>query len=136
MSDRVEQLGDDIAAFVRDAQADELDAALLVGRAVAEEFDSGRCRTHVDALAERCPKATEPWSYLAGLGFAGNRGDHDAIACSRLVGVEARGSMARASLASSVVTGNATFTRPLSAIGCRISRSRSTDADLVTMPTG
>jgi regulator of sirC expression with transglutaminase-like and TPR domain len=84
MSDRVEQLGDDIAAFVRDAQADELDAALLVGRAVAEEFDSGRCRTHVDALAERCPKATEPWSYLAGLGFAGNRGDHDAIACSRL----------------------------------------------------
>ena len=57
-------------------------------------------------------------------------------ASSRLSGVLARGSMARASFKSSVVTDSATFTSPRSAIGARMSRSRKTSADLVTMPTG
>ena len=55
---------------------------------------------------------------------------------SRLSGVLARGSMARASLRSSVVTDSATLTSPRSAIDLRMSRSRNTSADLVTMPTG
>ncbi len=54
----------------------------------------------------------------------------------RFSGVLARGSMARASFRSSVVTESATLTRPRSAIDFRMSRSRSTSADLVTMPTG
>ncbi|MNT91456.1 hypothetical protein D3C72_2325560 [compost metagenome] len=58
------------------------------------------------------------------------------IASSRLVGVEARGSMVRASLRSSVVTEIATLARPRSAIDDRMSRSRSTSADLVTTVTG
>ena len=46
------------------------------------------------------------------------------------------GSIFRASVASSVVTDRATFTRFRSAILARMSRSRSTSADFVTMPTG
>ena len=57
-------------------------------------------------------------------------------ASSRRGGVEARGSMVRASSASSVVTEIATLTRLRLAMRARISRSRSTSADLVTMPTG
>ncbi len=57
-------------------------------------------------------------------------------ASSRLAGVEARGSIARANFPSSVVTEMATFTSPRSAMDVRISRSRNTSADLVTMPTG
>ncbi len=57
-------------------------------------------------------------------------------ASSRLVGVDARGSMVRASFESSVVTEMPTFTRLRFAIRDRMSRSRTTSADLVTMPTG
>ena len=57
-------------------------------------------------------------------------------ASSRRGGVAARGSMVRASLGSSVVTESATFTRSRLAMRARMSRSRSTSADLVTMPTG
>jgi hypothetical protein len=55
---------------------------------------------------------------------------------SRRSGVAARGSMARAMRASSVVTDSATLTRLRRAMRERISRSRCTSADLVTMPTG
>ena len=58
------------------------------------------------------------------------------MVASRFSGVAARGSIARASLRSSVVTEIATLTRPRSAIRPRMSMSRSTIADLVTMPTG
>lgn len=58
------------------------------------------------------------------------------IASSRLGGVEARGSMVRASVRSSVVTDRATFTSPLPAMRDRMSMSRVTSADLVTMSTG
>ena len=57
-------------------------------------------------------------------------------ASSRRSGVAARGSMARASLRSSVVTDSATLTRPRVAMRDRMSTSRVTSADLVTMPTG
>ena len=55
---------------------------------------------------------------------------------SRFAGVAARGSILRASRGSSVVTESATLARPRSAIGARMSMSRATSADLVTMPTG
>ena len=58
------------------------------------------------------------------------------IASSRLVGVAARGSMVRARCRSSVVTDSATLASPRSAIRDRMSMSRTTSADLVTMPTG
>ncbi|MND00053.1 hypothetical protein D3C83_185430 [compost metagenome] len=54
----------------------------------------------------------------------------------RRSGVAARGSIARASLRSSVVTDSATLTRLRFAMLDRMSRSRTTSADLVTMPTG
>ena len=59
-----------------------------------------------------------------------------ATACSRRAGVAARGSITRASAASSVVTDRYTRTSLRCAIERRISRSRSTPADLVTMLTG
>src|SRR6266699_3483444 len=55
---------------------------------------------------------------------------------SRREGVAARGSMVRASLASSVVTESATLARLRSAMRERMSMSRNTSAHLVTMPTG
>ena len=58
------------------------------------------------------------------------------IASSRLVGVDARGSIVRASMRSSVVTDSATLASPRSAMRDRMSMSRVTSADLVTMPTG
>ena len=58
------------------------------------------------------------------------------IASSLFAGVEARGSMLRASFGSRVVMESATFTRSRSAIGFRRSRSRVTLADFVTMPKG
>ena len=58
------------------------------------------------------------------------------IASSRLAGVAARGSIARASLRSRVVTDSATWARPLSAMGAMMSRSRRTNADLVTIIQG
>ena len=57
-------------------------------------------------------------------------------ASSRRAGVAARGSITRASLGSSVVTDSATLTRLRCAMRARMSRSRTTSADLVTMPTG
>src|SRR6516162_8500173 len=65
------------------------------------------------------------------------RGDHRRHhdGCRR-AGVAARGSMTRASLPSSVVTDSATLTRLRSAMRARMSRSRVTSDDLVTMPTG
>ncbi len=58
------------------------------------------------------------------------------IASSLRGGVAARGSILRAAVRSSVVTEMATLTRPRSAILARISLSRTTSADLVTIPTG
>ena len=58
------------------------------------------------------------------------------MACRRRSGALARGSRRRASPASSVVIEIATLTSPFAAIGASRSRSRSTSADLVTMPTG
>ncbi len=58
------------------------------------------------------------------------------IACNRRSGALALGSRRRASWGSSVVSGMATLTKPRLAIGARRSRSRSTRADLVVMPTG
>ena len=55
---------------------------------------------------------------------------------SRRDGVAARGSIVRASFASSVVTDSATLASPFAAMRDRISMSRVTSADLVTMPTG
>ena len=59
-----------------------------------------------------------------------------AIVSSRFGGVAARGSIARASLRSSVVSDSATLASPRSAIEARMSMSRVTSADFVTMPTG
>ena len=58
------------------------------------------------------------------------------IVASRRCGVAARGSIARASLWSSVVMETATLARFFFAISDRMSMSRVTSADLVTMPTG
>ena len=58
------------------------------------------------------------------------------MASSLRDGVAARGSILRAILRSSVVTEIATLTRPRLAMRARMSRSRVTRADLVTMPTG
>ena len=44
--------------------------------------------------------------------------------------------MPRATFGSSVVTESATLTSPLAAIGARMSMSRCTSADFVTIPTG
>jgi len=57
-------------------------------------------------------------------------------ASSRLAGVAARGSMLRASLRSSVVIDTATRHSPSAAAGPRMSRSRSTRADLVIRVKG
>src|SRR5882757_6935667 len=57
-------------------------------------------------------------------------------ASSRFGGVEARGSMVRASFGSSVVTDSATLARLRFAIRAKMSMSRVTSADFVTMPTG
>ncbi len=62
--------------------------------------------------------------------------DNCRSASSRFGGVEARGSMVRASFGSSVVTESATLARLRFAIRARMSISRVTSADLVTMPTG
>ena len=62
--------------------------------------------------------------------------DNCRSASSRLGGVEARGSMVRASFGSSVVIDSATLARLRFAIRARMSMSRVTSADLVTMPTG
>ena len=77
-------LAEDIAQFVRDPQADELDAALLVGRALTDTFNSPSCRDHMNRLADGCPQGSDPWTYLGELGFAGSRGDADVVRDSRL----------------------------------------------------
>ena len=58
------------------------------------------------------------------------------IAAIRRSGVEALGSIARASLRSSDVTETETAARFCAAIGARMSMSRVTSAFLVVMPTG
>ncbi len=58
------------------------------------------------------------------------------MAASRRAGLAARGSMARAKAGLSVVIDRCTFARFLAAIRARMSASRSTPADLVTMLTG
>ena len=55
---------------------------------------------------------------------------------SRRCGVAARGSSWRASSRSSVVIEMATLARFFAAIGARMSMSRCTSVDLLTMPTG
>ena len=77
-------LGQDIAQFVADPKADALGAALLVGRALTEDFDAPGCRSHLDNLADDCPPSLDPWIYLADLGFSGSGGDFDAVNNSRL----------------------------------------------------
>jgi regulator of sirC expression with transglutaminase-like and TPR domain len=77
-------LGDDIAEFGLDPGADEIGAALLVGRALAQDFDAPRCRADLEALADDCPQSCDPWTYLADLGFSGSRDDHGAVNNSRL----------------------------------------------------
>ncbi len=62
--------------------------------------------------------------------------DSARMASSRFDGVEARGSIKRASFRSSVVTDMPTFASPFAAIGARISMSRMTIADFVTIITG
>ena len=57
-------------------------------------------------------------------------------ASRRRGGVAARGSITRASFGSRLVTESATFTRLRRAMRARISMSRNTSVDLVTMPTG
>ena len=84
MHDAGAQLGQDIARFAHDPNADELGAALLVGRALADEFDSPRCRLLLEQLAEQCPAGSEPWTFLADLGFGGAGDNTDAIDNSRL----------------------------------------------------
>jgi hypothetical protein len=59
-----------------------------------------------------------------------------AIASRRRSGVAARGSMRRASPRSSVVTDTATMASRSRAISARMSISRVTRADLVTIVTG
>ena len=71
MDDAGARLGQDIARFAHDPNADELGAALLVGRALADEFDSPRCRSLLDQLVKQCPAGSEPWAFLADLGFGG-----------------------------------------------------------------
>ena len=58
------------------------------------------------------------------------------MASRRFAGVGQRGSMRRASSPSSVVTETATRARPRLAMRERMSMSRVTRCDLVTMPTG
>ena len=77
-------LGQDIADFAADPKADALDAAMLVGRALADQFDPGRCRDELNVLADARPPAIDPWRYLAELGFAGSQEGLDAIHDSRL----------------------------------------------------
>ena len=77
-------LGRDIADFAADPNAEALEAALLVGRALADQFDPGRCRDDLNALADACPAASDPWRYLAELGFAGSQDGFDAIHDSRM----------------------------------------------------
>ncbi len=55
---------------------------------------------------------------------------------SRFAGEAARGSILRASFGSSVVIETATLASCRSAIRLRMSMSRVTSADFVTMPTG
>ena len=62
--------------------------------------------------------------------------DSARMASSRFAGDEARGSIVRASLPSSVVIETATLARPRSAIGPRMSISRVTRWFLVTIATG
>src|SRR5215204_5002710 len=91
----------------------------------------------------------QPQQHVPGFLDAGDRGGvEDALdvgtpasdsrrsVSSRRSGVAARGSMTRAMRASSVVTDSATFTRLRRAMRARMSMSRCTRADLVTMPTG
>ena len=84
MDDAGAQLGHDIARFAHDPNADELGAALLVGRALADEFDPPRCRLLLDQLAKQCPAGSQPWTFLAELGFGGTGDNFDAIDNSRL----------------------------------------------------
>ena len=62
--------------------------------------------------------------------------DSSRIASSRFSGVEARGSILRLRMWSMLVTDSATCTSPSLASSVRISRSRTTSADLVTIVTG
>ncbi len=83
-NDPTADLGADISRFAAASDADELGAAMLVGRALASDFDVARCQVLLDELVRGCPDEVPPWDYLAELGFSGNEGEFDAKLCSRL----------------------------------------------------
>lgn len=71
-------------SFAADPEADELEAALLVTRALDPSVDADALRERVAGLASACPGTQTPWAYLRELGFVGNAGEYDALDNSRL----------------------------------------------------
>lgn len=79
-----QELIDAVAEFAADPGADELDAALLVTRALEPSVDADALRARVAEVASACPRWQTPWAYLFELGFVGNPADYDALENSRL----------------------------------------------------
>ena len=68
----------------RDCPDDELEAALLVNRALAPEVNIVALRAGVEELVAGCDQPDAPWAYLKALGFRGNRENFSAAENSRL----------------------------------------------------
>jgi regulator of sirC expression with transglutaminase-like and TPR domain len=73
-----------VRAFASDPEADELEAAVLVNRALEPSLDADTLRGRIAELAAACPETQTPWDYLRELGFVGNAANYDALDNSRL----------------------------------------------------
>ncbi len=79
-----QELIEGVREFAANPQADELEAALLVTRALEPSVDGRALRARVAELASGRPGAQTPWEYLRELGFVGNAGEYDALDNSRI----------------------------------------------------
>lgn len=70
--------------FAADSASSELDGALLLNALLDRHVDANRIRHTLSDLARQCDQPETPWAFLAGSGFAGNRGDYDALDNSRM----------------------------------------------------
>jgi regulator of sirC expression with transglutaminase-like and TPR domain len=79
-----QELLEAVREFAADPEADEVEAALLVTRALEPLVDADALRGRVAELASACPGTQTPWAYLKEVGFVGNAGEYDALDNSRL----------------------------------------------------
>lgn len=81
------ELLDAFSRCAGNAALDEVHVACLVARALDPAVDNAAVERSLQALADRQPADTTPWSFMADEGFAGNADDYGALLNSNLAWV-------------------------------------------------